>query len=57
MKQKKIPTIKNTKDKEENVIVEEDKIMERWREYFKDLLEGHNTNENKSEQKRNKQIK
>ena len=31
--------------------------MERWREYFKDLLEGHNTNENKSEQKRNKQIK
>lgn len=40
MKQKKNLTIKNIKDNRENVIREEEGIMERWREYFKDLLEG-----------------
>lgn len=44
MRQKKTEITINIKDKNGNVIGEEEKIMERWREYFKELLEGKDIN-------------
>lgn len=41
--------IKNVKDKEGKVIVEEEKIMERWWQYFKELLEGKDISNDKEQ--------
>lgn len=40
MRQKRAVTLTNIEDKNGNVIEEEVNIVERWRQYFKELLEG-----------------
>lgn len=39
-------THREVKDRSENIITEKEKIIERWREYFEELLINHNKLEN-----------
>ena len=49
LRQKKQVQLKNIKDKNGNIIIENEKIMERWREYFEDLTEERQNKNNYEE--------
>lgn len=52
LRQKKEYNRTNIKDKRGNLITEEDQIMVRWREYFKELIYMDIQNKLKEEQRR-----
>lgn len=52
MRKPKTNMLQNLKDRSGNIITEEASIMERWREYFKDLLEENEIEENIEEEER-----
>ncbi|XP_050511411.1 uncharacterized protein LOC126887736 isoform X2 [Diabrotica virgifera virgifera] len=56
MRKPKPNTLKNVKDKNGNILTEENEIMERWREYFEELLEVEQVEGNKIEQNKNQHI-
>jgi hypothetical protein len=49
IRQKKETTLKNIKDENGNILTREEDIMERWREYFQNLLEEENNPKEREE--------
>ena len=54
MRKPKTNMLQNLKDKNGNILMEETSIMERWREYFKDLLEENENEDNVEEEEEEK---
>lgn len=52
LRQKKSFILKNIKDKQGNLLTNEEEIMERWKEYFKEMLEHNKEQEKEKDQER-----